>query len=106
MKRLAMAAMVLAVAACAAGHGGAQAGAEPGFEPVIMYRVLDPQAPHPTLRVPLDLARELGVIDSGLAGPAAIDRLEAACRESNQPGQCRRDLAVCREKTCRIVAVR
>lgn len=109
MKRLSAMALVLAAAGCAAGNGGgAQAGAGTGSArepPVVMYRVLDPYAPHPTIRVPYDTARELGVTEAAFATPAMIDRLEASCADSSQPVQCRRELRTCREKTCRVVSI-
>lgn len=108
VKRILELAAILA-AACAAGKGdGAQAGAGPGraYEPpVVMYRVLDPGSPHPTVRIPLDTARELGVFESALATPDMIDRLEASCAGSNQAAQCRHELRPCHDRTCRIVAL-
>ncbi len=102
-------AMVLAASACASGARGAPqaaAGAGSAYQPpVVLYGVAGRHGPHPIVRVPHETAYDLGVIEPAFATPSMIDRLEAECAESNQPAHCRRELAPCREKTCRIMPV-
>ncbi len=111
MKHMPWITMLCLAAACASSGAGARSSAGAGQgtgaahpPPVIMYRVQDLNSPHPTIRIPYDTAYQLGVPQSAFASPAMIDQLEAACAQSNQPVQCRREIRVCREKTCRVVA--
>lgn len=88
--------------ACASSGGEARPPAAQG-SPIVMYAVRDRNAPHPTLRIPAETAREMGVWEESFATTAMIDRLVASCADSTRPADCRRELAPCREKTCRIV---
>jgi len=100
---------VLAVAACASAREGSGAAGGPGLGgggPVLFQRVEDEASPHPTLRIPYQVAQANGIAGPTFASPEFVGRLEASCPESNEPMECRRTAMLCREKLCRVVPER
>jgi hypothetical protein len=96
---------IVALLAGCATQGGERSPPAPaagGGSPVLLHRMVNEDAPHPTLRLSWDAAHEMGVPEGGFASPQLLDQLAASCAETNVPQECRRAVRVCREKLCRV----